>query len=92
VETACKPFQEGIHYPAATFSKAIHYPLANSKRDWIAACNKPYLHAAIHYPFIILKSVSTTFLKISKKQLNIQLSINKQQKKQKTKTKSAKNK
>jgi hypothetical protein len=38
------------------------------------------------------RSVSTTFLKMSKKQLNIQLSINKQQKKPKTKKKSAKKK
>jgi hypothetical protein len=28
---------------------AIHYPLANSKGRWIAACNKPNLHAAIHH-------------------------------------------
>jgi hypothetical protein len=44
VETACKPFQEGIHYLAETFQKAIHYPFANSKMGWIAACNKPYMH------------------------------------------------
>jgi hypothetical protein len=49
VETTCKPFQEGIHYPSETFQKAIHYPLANSKGRWIAACNKPNLHAAIHH-------------------------------------------
>jgi hypothetical protein len=74
VETACKPFQEGIHYLAETFQKAIHYPLANRKRDWIAACNKPYLHVAIHYPF---RSASTTFMKIRKKQLNKLLTIKK---------------
>jgi hypothetical protein len=48
VETTCKSFQEGIHYPAETFQKAIHYPLANSKGRWIAACNKSNLLAAIH--------------------------------------------
>jgi hypothetical protein len=49
VETACKPFQEGIHYTAETFQKAIHYPLANSKGRWIATCNDTNLPAAIHY-------------------------------------------
>jgi hypothetical protein len=66
VETACKPFQEDIHYPAETFQKAIHYPLKNSKGRWIAACNKPNLLAALHYIFTTLRNVSTTFLKMSK--------------------------
>jgi hypothetical protein len=90
VETACKPFQEGIHYLAETFQKAIHYPFANSKRDWIAACNKPYLHVAIHRPFTIFRIASTTFLKIRKKQLNKLLTMKKQLTRQKTVTKSAK--
>jgi hypothetical protein len=60
VETACKPFQEDIHYPAETFQKAFHNPLANSKGRLMAAGNKPYLHAAIHYLFTILRNVSTT--------------------------------
>jgi hypothetical protein len=70
VETTGKPFQEVIDYPAETFQKAIHYPLANIKRDKVAACNKPYMNVAIHYPFTIFRSVSTTFMKIRKKQLN----------------------
>jgi hypothetical protein len=49
VETTCKPFQEGIHYPAEIFQKAIHYPPANGKGQWIATCNKPNLHVAIHH-------------------------------------------
>jgi hypothetical protein len=49
VETTCKPFQEGIYYPAETFQKAIHYPFANCKGRWIAACNKSNLHAALHH-------------------------------------------
>jgi hypothetical protein len=67
VEKAWKPFQEGIHYPSETFPKAIHYPLAKSKERWIAACHKPNLHAVIHYLFIIFRNLSTTFLKMSKK-------------------------
>ncbi len=66
LETACKPFQEGIHYPAETFQKAINYPLANSKGWLIAGCNKPNLHAAIHYLFTIIRNVSTSFLKMRK--------------------------
>jgi hypothetical protein len=77
VETTCKPFQEGIRYPAVTFQKAIHYPLANNKGRWIAACNKPNLHAAIHHlpPF---SEMSHYDLKMNEKPLNKQLTINKQ--------------
>jgi hypothetical protein len=63
VATTCKPFQKGIHYPAETFQKATHYPLANSKGRWIASCNKPNLHAALHYLFTILRNVSTILWK-----------------------------
>jgi hypothetical protein len=86
VETACKPFQGGIHNLTETFKKAIHYPFANSKRDWIAACNKTYLHVTIHLPFTIFRSVSTTFLKIREKQLNKILIMKKQQDKKVTKS------
>jgi hypothetical protein len=65
-EDRMQPFQEGIHYPTGTFQKAIHYPLKNSKGRWIAACNKPSLHVAIHYLFTTLRNISTTFLKMSK--------------------------
>jgi hypothetical protein len=38
----------GYPLPCRNISKAIHYHLANSKGRWIAACNKPNLHVAIH--------------------------------------------
>jgi hypothetical protein len=77
VETTCKPFQEGIHYPAETFQKAIHYLLANSKGRWIAACNKLSLHAAIHHlsPF---SEMSPLHFENEQKPINKQLTINKQ--------------
>jgi hypothetical protein len=66
METACKPFQEGIHYLAETLQKAIHYLVANSKGRWIAGGNKPYSYAAIHHLFTIFSNVSITSLKIRK--------------------------
>jgi hypothetical protein len=35
VETASRPFQEGIHYRAERFPEAIHYPLANAVKNII---------------------------------------------------------
>jgi hypothetical protein len=48
------------------------------KEWWTAACNKPSLHVAIYSLFTIVRYVSSTVLKISKKQLQEQLLINKQ--------------
>ncbi len=67
VETVPKPFQDGIHYPSDMFQKVIRH--LTNRRDGIAALNKLYLHAAVHCPFAIFRSVFTTFLKISIKQL-----------------------
>jgi hypothetical protein len=46
------------------------------KGSWIATCIIHYLPVAIQQPFIIFSSVSTTFLKFSKNQLNKQSTIN----------------
>jgi hypothetical protein len=50
--------------------------------SWIAACNIPYLQAAFLHPFTISRSVATTFLKISKKQRNTQLTVANKEKNQ----------
>jgi hypothetical protein len=68
----------GDPLPCWNISKAIHYPLSNSKGRWIAACNKPNLHVALHYLSPFSEMFPVRFEK-EHKPLNKQWKINKQQ-------------
>jgi hypothetical protein len=72
VETAYKPFQDGIHFLAETFQKAINYPLANSKRSVDNRMHE-LSTTLLQFSEIFL----LPFLKTSNKHLQKQLPINK---------------
>jgi hypothetical protein len=65
-------------FVCAPFKRLFTPLLQIVKERWIAACDKSYLHAALHHLFTIFRNVSTTSLKITIKQLHKQLTINKQ--------------